>query len=130
MNLRPTLLALAVSTLSLQAQSTAPALDSIRQEDLKADLYFLGSDAMRGRLTNTPENLIASEWIKSRFERMGLAPAVPGYFQNYNLMTVTLGQGNALEIIEGGATSPVADGAGFWKQRFTAKGVARRPAGF
>ena len=98
MNLRPALLALVVSTLSLQAQSTAPALDSIRQEDLKADLYFLGSDAMRGRLTNTPENLIASEWIKSRFERMGLAPAVPGYFQNYNLMTVTLGQGNAFEI--------------------------------
>ncbi len=28
---------------------------------------------MRGRLTNTPENLIASEWIKSRFERLGLA---------------------------------------------------------
>ena len=101
MKFRAAILLLAVSSLSIQAQSGAPGLDSIRQDDLKADLYFLGSDAMRGRLTNTPENFIASEWIKSRFERLGLAPAVPGYFQNYNLMTVTLGQGNALEIVEG-----------------------------
>src|SRR5262245_27124570 len=133
MNLRPTLLALAVSTLSLQAQSTAPALDSIRQEDLKADLYFLGSDAMRGRLTNTPENLIASEWIKSRFERLGLAPAVPGYFQNYNLMTVTLGQNNALEIVQNAATSQIAHGDGYYTQRYSATADARGPvvyAGF
>jgi Peptidase family M28 len=130
MNLRPAVFALAISTLSMQAQSAAPALDSIRQDDLKADLYFLGSDAMRGRLTNTPENLIASEWIKSRFERLGLAPAVPGYFQNYNLMTVTLGQGNALEIIEGGTASPITHGQGFTTQRFSATAEARGPVVF
>ena len=130
MNLRPAVFALVISMLSMQAQSAAPALDSIRQDDLKADLYFLGSDAMRGRLTNTPENLIASEWIKSRFERLGLAPAVPGYFQNYNLMTVTLGQANALEIIEGGTASPVTHGQGFTTQRFSATGEARGPVVF
>jgi hypothetical protein len=130
MTLRPAVFALAISMLSMQAQSAAPALDSIRQDDLKADLYFLGSDAMRGRLTNTPENLIASEWIKSRFERLGLAPAVPGYFQNYNLMTVTLGQGNALEIIEGGSASPITHGQGFTTQRFSATAEARGPVVF
>ena len=130
MKLRAAVLAFVVSSLSIQAQSGAPGLETIRQEDLKADLYFLGSDAMKGRLTNTPENLIASEWIKSRFERLGLAPAVPGYFQNYNLMTVTLGQGNALEIVEGGVTSPVAHGQGFSTQRFSATGEARGPVGF
>jgi hypothetical protein len=130
MKLRAAILVFALSSLSIQAQSGAPGLDSIRQEDLKADLFFLGSDAMRGRLTNTPENLIASEWIKARFERLGLAPAVPGYFQNYNLMTVTLGQGNALEIIEGSATSPVAHGQGFTTQRFSASAEARGPVVF
>ena len=130
MKLRVAVLAFAVSSLAIQAQSVAPAIDSIRQDDLKADLYFLGSDAMKGRLTNTPENLIASEWIKSRFERMGLAPAVPGYFQNYNLMTVTLGQGNALEIIEGGVPAPVPHGQGFSTQRFSATGEARGPVVF
>jgi hypothetical protein len=130
MKLRLAVLVLAVTSLSIQAQSTAPQIDSIRQDDLKADLYFLGSDAMRGRLTNTPENLIASEWVKSRFERMGLAPAVPGYFQNYDLMTVTLGQANALEIVEGGAASPVTHGEGFATQRFSATGEARGPVVF
>ncbi|HYN08181.1 MAG TPA: M28 family peptidase [Vicinamibacterales bacterium] len=130
MTLRAAILVLAVTSLSLQAQSSAPAIDSIRQDDLRADLFFLGSDAMRGRLTNTPENLIASEWIKARFERLGLAPAVPGYFQNYNLMTVTLGEGNALEIMEGGSASPVAHGQGFSTQRFSATGEARGPVVF
>ena len=33
------------TALSLSAQGGAPALDSIRQDDLRADLYFLTSDA-------------------------------------------------------------------------------------
>jgi len=103
------------------AQTQAPAIDTIRQADLKADLYFLASDAMRGRLTNTPENLIASEWIKSRFERMGVAPAVPGYFHTYNLMTVTLGPTNALEV----NGTPVPHGEGYYTQRFSGTGEAR-----
>ena len=115
---------------ALAAQGSAPMLDSIRQADLKADLYFLGSDAMKGRLTNTPENLIASEWVKSRFERLGLAPAVSGYFQKYNLTTVTLGGTNALEIVEGGAVTPVAHGEGYDTQRFSATAEARAPVVF
>src|SRR5687768_14797976 len=107
--------ALAVWSAVTLAQSPAPAIDTIRQADLKADLFFLASDAMKGRLTNTPENLIASEWIKSRFERMGLAPAVPGYFQNYNLMTVTLGPRNML-VVNG---TPVPHGQGYYTQRFS-----------
>jgi hypothetical protein len=109
----------------LAAQNAAPALDSIRQDDLRADLFFLGSDAMRGRLTNTPENLIASEWVKARFQRLGLEPAVPGYFQNYDLMTVTLGSTNGLEIVSEGAATPVAHGEGVTTQRFSATAEAR-----
>jgi Peptidase family M28/PA domain len=128
----PATLAAAIAlSASLVAQNgSAPALDSIRKEDLRADLFFLASDAMKGRLTNTPENLIASEFVKSRFERLGLAPGVPGYFQNYNLMTMTLGAANSLEITAGGATTAVAHGAGYYTQRFSATADARGPVVF
>ena len=125
--------ALLVSMIAVQtlvAQTAAPAIESIRQADLKADLYFLGSDAMRGRLTNTTENLVASEWIKARFERLGLATPIPGYFQNYNLMTVTLGDGNAMDVRQAGQSTPVAHGEGFYTQRFSATAEATGPVVF
>src|SRR5438128_12440299 len=90
------------------AQQRAPQNDSIRQDDLRADLFFLAGDSMRGRLTDTEENRAAADFIRSRFERMGLKPAAPNgsYFQNYNLMTATLGDGgsNSLDLV-------MADGA-------------------
>lgn len=130
MKLRTLAVVAAVASVSLVAQGQAPSIDSIRQDDLRADLFFLASDALKGRLTNTPENLIASEFIKARFERLGLAPGVPGYFQNYNLMTVTLGPTNGLEIVERGVASPIAHGQGFVTQRFSATGEAKGPVVF
>ncbi len=109
----------------------APGLSSIRQEDLRADLFFFASDALRGRLINTQENLIASEFLRYRFEQMGLAPAAPGYFQNYNLVTTTLGQGNALQIMENGAARPPLEhGRDYYAQRFSATVHARGPVVF
>src|SRR2546428_11693874 len=88
------------------AQQRAPQNDSIRQDDLRADLFFLAGDSLRGRLTDTEENRAAADFIKSRFERMGLKAPGPtnSYFQPYNLMTATLADGNALDIV-------AADGA-------------------
>ena len=75
----------------LAAQQRAPQNESIRQEDLRADLFFLAGDSLRGRLTDTEENRAAADFIRSRFERMGLKGAGPGgsFFQPYNLMTAT-----------------------------------------
>src|SRR6059036_2066707 len=83
------------------AQQRAPQNDSIRQDDLRADLFFLAGDSMRGRLTDTEENRATADFIRSRFERMGLKPAGPNnsYFQPYNLMTGTLADGKALDVI-------------------------------
>src|SRR5439155_11204430 len=53
------------------AQQRAPQNESIRQEDLRADLFFLAGDSLRGRLTDTEENRAAADFIRSRFERMG-----------------------------------------------------------
>jgi Zn-dependent M28 family amino/carboxypeptidase len=110
----------------LSAQEAAPRLDSIRQTDLRADLFFLAGDGMRGRLTNTPENALAADWIKARFERLGLKPegARDSYYQAYNLMTATIGKTNEIEI--GKQTSGVRRAAGqdFYPLRFSATGQA------
>ena len=112
----------------LLAQSRAPQLDSIRQEDLRADLFFLAGDAMRGRLTDTEENRAAGDYIRSRFERLGLKPAAPNnsFFQSYNLMTATLGAGdNSLDIASGSGDASsrhLRQGQEFYPHRFSASG--------
>ncbi|HJO38983.1 MAG: M28 family peptidase [Vicinamibacterales bacterium] len=100
---RTVLLLALLSTAALTAQERAPENDSIRQSDLRADLFFLASDTMQGRLPDTPENRLAAEFIKSRFERMGLTPAGRdgSYYHEYNLMTASLAEGNELLIASG-----------------------------
>ena len=75
------------------AQGTAPFNDSIRVADLKADLFFLAGDGFKGRLVGTPENALAAEFVRSRFERAGLKPGAPNgsFIQATNLMIATLG---------------------------------------
>jgi hypothetical protein len=117
---------------SLTAQQRAPMIESITQTDLRADLFFLAGDAMRGRLTDTNENRITVDYIRSRFERAGLKPvANGGYFHNYNLMTATLGEGNSLSFATSGtttgdvtATREFTSGQEFYPQRFSASGTA------
>lgn len=126
-----TILAAAAAMLSaslvLVAQSRAPQNDSIRQDQLRADLFFLAGDAMRGRLTDTDENRAAADYIRSRFERAGLAPAAagPSYFQTYNLMTASLADGNTLEALgDDGTARRLRSGQEFYPHRFSASGRA------
>jgi hypothetical protein len=117
------------------AQQRAPENDSIRQEDLRADLFFIAGDSLRGRLTDTEENRATADFIRSRFERMGLKPAGPNgsYFQPYNLMTATLPAtpANMLEVMMGdGATRQLRAGQEFYPHRFSASGVASAPVAF
>ncbi len=114
----------ALLAISLAAQQKAPASDSIRQSDLKADLYFLAGDSMQGRLTDTEGNRAAGDFIKSRFERLGLtAPAADhAYFQPFNLVTATLGQGNALEIAAESGVRHLDQGQEFYPHRYSASG--------
>jgi hypothetical protein len=115
------------------AQERAPGNDAIRKENMRADLFFLAGDGMRGRLIDTAENRLAADWIKSRFERMGLKPAGPGgsYFQNYNLMTSTLGEDNRLEVSIGDAAD-LQQGVGqdYYPLFFSASGTVRGPVVF
>ena len=110
----------------------APMIESITQADLRADLFFLAGDAMRGRLTDTNENRVTTDFIRSRFERAGLKPvANGGYFHNYNLMTATLGEGNGFALAMGnGASRSFKAGQDFYPQRFSATGEVTAPVAF
>jgi Peptidase family M28 len=89
------------------AQTSAPGNDEIRKDALRADLFFLASDAMRGRLTEQPENRIAALYIESRFARAGLKPMGPddSFFQSFVLSRSKLGAANALEIRRPGSST-------------------------
>jgi hypothetical protein len=107
-----------VATVGLAAQQRAPEIDSITARDMKADLTFLASDSMAGRLTDTPQNAMAAEWINSRFERMGLKPVGDNgtYYQKYTLATSALGEGNQGRI--------GSFGTDWYPTRFSASGNA------
>ena len=117
---------------SLSAQQRAPQNESIRADELRADLFFHAGDAMRGRLTDTVENRATADYIRSRFERIGLKPAAPGnsYFQNYNLMTATLADGNTLDVGADGAMRRLRHGQEFYPHRFSASGRVVAPVVF
>ncbi len=63
-----------------------PGFRSIRASDLRADLTFLASDPLEGRLSMTRGSEVAIQWIESEFAKAGLEPAVNGSY----LQTVPL----------------------------------------
>lgn len=121
---------------SLVAQGVAPYNDSIRVADLRADLFFLAGDGFKGRLVGTPENALAAEWVRSRFERAGLKPGAPNgsFVQNTQLMIATLGEGSRLDVtMADGTTRSLPTGQDFYPQRFSATAAVKAPvvyAGF
>jgi Zn-dependent M28 family amino/carboxypeptidase len=118
-------LVLAVSAPFAQS-GRAPAIESIRQADLRADLFFLSSDAMRGRLTNTPTNFLAADWIRSRFERLELKPGGHGgtFDHRYSLMTASLADGNDAIVDTGDIERKLGLGQDFYPHRFSASANA------
>ena len=113
----------------------APQIESITATELRADLFFLASDGMQGRLTNTPQNDLAADWVRSRFERLGLRPGGHGnsFDHRYALMTATLGSGNELRVSPltaaanalGELRSQLRVGEEFYPHRFSANAAAQ-----
>jgi len=118
------------------AQTAAPFNDSIRLAELKADLYYLAGDGFKGRLVGTPENALAADYVRSRFERAGLKPGAPNgsFIQTTQLMVATLGTRNTLTVsLPGGTTLDLKPEQDFYPQRFSASGTVKAPvvyAGF
>jgi hypothetical protein len=97
--------------LALLAQAPprlAPGVDSIRASDLRADLTFLASDALEGRMSLERGSEVAIQWIAAEFGKAGLKPLVDGsYLQPVPLveyrgdressLKITLGQTETLQ---------------------------------
>ncbi len=120
------LVAAALAPLVLRAQTRAPENQSIQRAKMRADLEFLAGDGLRGRLTDTPENAIALDWVKSRFQYLGLEPmgGSHGYFLPYNLSLGYLGQGNDLIVAHGDNAAHHDLTQGFYPLRFSGSGTA------
>ncbi len=53
---------------------------AIQETTLRANLAFLASDALEGRLSLQPGDNVAAEWVASEFAKAGLEPASDGGF--------------------------------------------------
>ena len=105
----------------------APSSDVITIPKMRADLEFLAGDALRGRLTDTPENAITLEWVAARYKWLGLKPmgANGSYFLPYGLSVSSLGTGtNELTITRGGQTTRYGLTTGFYPLRSSASATA------
>jgi hypothetical protein len=130
--MRRVIILIFATTAIATAQQRAPEIESIRQSDMKADLTFLASDAMAGRLTDTPQNGLAAEWIASRFERLGLKPVGDAgtYYQKYNLVVASLGAENTMTV--GGKATHAGPkvGVDFSPQRFSPSATTKGEVAF
>jgi Peptidase family M28 len=111
---------------------SAPGNGTILEQHLRDDLSYLASDTLQGRLTGTRGNELATEFIRDRFDRLGLKPMGESgsYFQPYTLVVATLGASNDLEIRGAGKNVRVRVGEDFYPQPFTATGRASGPLVF
>ena len=70
-------LLLVLIALTLTAQTRArlePGLESIKASNLRADLTFLASDALEGRMSLERGSEVAIQWIAAEFTKAGLKP--------------------------------------------------------
>src|SRR6266849_2969793 len=115
-------------TMATFGQNRAPAIETIRKDEMKADLFFLASDGMRGRLTGTPEYALAAEWIAARYARLGLQPVAPdgSFYHRFDLVLSRLAEGNRLIVSTGPDSRRVArQGEDFYPLIFSADAEAR-----
>jgi len=58
----------------------APGYKTIQENTLRADLTFIASDALQGRLSLQPGDEVAIQWIASEYAKAGLKPAFNGSY--------------------------------------------------
>ncbi len=105
---RPSSVLALLVLLAACAERDAPAVDTITEAALSADLHALADDSMRGRLVGTPEIDRAADWIAARFSALGLAPAGDdgSFDQRFDLLWFSLAEGNTLTVAGAGARPP------------------------
>jgi hypothetical protein len=89
---------LIVAPLPFNGQAIDRSAALIREQDIRADIYFLASDDMAGRNSTSREDRIATEYIASEFMRLGLKPMGDNgtYFQSMNIVTGEVDRGHTM----------------------------------
>lgn len=97
------LLLLVVSASAVTMAATVDPMTRIREAEIKADLFALAGDDMRGREGGTLDEMTASMWIAERARQAGLQPAGDHgtYFQFFPLERYRTSAGSQVTL--GGA---------------------------
>ena len=62
------------------SRNLVPGYETVREDTLRADLTFLASDALQGRMSLQTGDEAAIQWIASEFAKAGLQPAANGSY--------------------------------------------------
>lgn len=91
---------LIVSLGAFAQKSDPPALNAIRTEDLKKDLYALADAHYRGRSAGTLNELKAAMWLGEQYRAIGLKPAGDDgtYFQYFTLWRNHIADNSTIQI--------------------------------
>src|SRR5690242_14675481 len=78
----------------------APALDAIREADLRRDMFAMGGDAMRGREAGTLDEMRATGWVAEQAREAGLQPAGDDgtFFQWWPMRRTRLSQASQVTL--------------------------------
>ncbi|WP_346860936.1 M20/M25/M40 family metallo-hydrolase [uncultured Draconibacterium sp.] len=70
-------------------------------DDIKENISYLASDSLKGRKPGEPGDLLAAEFIRSKFEAAGLELLYNNGFQSFNLVSsAELGEGNSCKLAD------------------------------
>src|SRR6187551_4010052 len=95
-------LAVSIFTVAIgaSAQRGQDPINRIREADIKADLFALAGDEMRGREGGTLDEMTASAWVAERARAAGLQPAGDHgtYFQFFPLERMRVSASSTVTI--------------------------------
>ncbi|MBF9252088.1 M28 family peptidase [Pontibacter sp. 172403-2] len=83
-----------------ETTNNAPAFSAIKEDELRADLFYLASDDMRGRRAGSADELRAAAWIAGQARQAGLKPAGEDstYFQFFPIRRVQVSDNSQLKV--------------------------------
>ncbi len=88
-----------VFIIAVLAACTPKFNPDITVKDLKASIYYLASDSLKGRKTGEAGDLLAAEYIREKFQKAGLQLLDENGFQPFKLVTsAQVGDGNEFSV--------------------------------
>ena len=113
-------------SLSLNAPLFAQTNAPIREENVRAALSFLASDALQGRGSGTIYERIAAEYVGSQFRQFGLEPGGDdnGYVQRVPLEATKFTEPPTLSVTSGADTQKWQHGRDFFVPFLTSARIA------